>query len=956
MKTLEEFLQLYPANIGEKGTHTSMNGRPSPGKFLILDNLIPEFVDAVYNSIWNENKEWHLTEGHPKNGCRLVVDVDLRFPIQNLSELSGISYSMSDLIAIVRKYQQLIRILYPTTTIQDLECWVFQRSQGGYLHDHNHQVWKDGFHLLFPNVVLTYPVLHWIRARIVEWLSTVQLFQGTINTIEEMIDASVIEKGFWLMYGTTKPGKQPYSWTARIPEQTDPIVISNNEKISIDLYRQTSLLLSGTPWTTEHLTKEIREYGKRMGTVDKVKTLLGQSSETEGIPGTYIDTLQLVNDVAEGRAIMESNQQNETILTTNQAITGPIRRAKLTDLVRKENPQFVKDLLQLLKPERAQNYHDWFFIGAAIYHTNSQWFSIWNEWSSQASNYKESSCIQKWEHEFTRFTGSNPITIGTLRKIAREDNPKDYLNLMDRYKEKDEFFGLIRDGCASITEQDFARILHFMCDSEFVFAEGEWYQYVEHRWIQMPKKRNGQTDTTILRRKIGKDLLQYYMAYMIFLQNKAWQAQVEERITECDSYTNLIALVLKVMNRLKTATMKRHIIEEAEILFYRSGFVDKLDMNHYLLGFNNGIYNLKTNEFRPGHYSDYVSMTVGYEYTPIIKMDIRREIINMFQMIQPDQELLQFLLTFFASTLIGTNKNEIFVNLEGSGGNGKGVWSTFHDAALGEYAGTLNNNYLVNVSSSPESHNTMLATNYKKRYLQVNEPPNTHGKKLSTNFVKELTGGDKIQLRVAHSAETKTVEPMFKLCMLFNEFPTLENPYDGGFMRRFVGIHFPNKFVDGEPKRPNEFRRDPKLKEVIKTNLDWKQQYMILLLEYLRTYIDSGEVLPIPESVKRRSRELLSGQDPVEEFIRSEISVTSDDKDTLLRKDLYTAFQDYVKTNFMGQKISMRIGVFTERMIAILPNDIKLKARHTIKINGIQNTSTHVFFGLRFANETILAD
>ena len=110
--------------------------------------------------------------------------------------------------------------------------------------------------------------------------------------------------------------------------------------------------------------------------------------------------------------------------------------------------------------------------------------------------------------------------------------------------------------------------------------------------------------------------------------------------------------------------------------------------------------------------------------------------MTALEKIQPNKQILDFVLTYFSSTLIGTNKNELFINLEGSGGNGKGLISTLHDCALGDYAGILNNNYLVNTFNSPESHNTMLANNYKKRFLQVNEPANT--KHLNINLIKEL--------------------------------------------------------------------------------------------------------------------------------------------------------------------------------------------------------------------------
>jgi len=988
---VEDYLEMYPANAGDRGTHTTMNGKPAPGKFTIPQKFIRHFVDAVYDSIFNQGKSWSLTEGHPQGGSKLVIDIDLRFATKDLEmendrPVSEPLYSAADLIAIARKYQELIVELYPEVSEEKLECCVFQRRQGGYLHAKNHQIWKDGFHLVFPEVVLTYPVAHWIRSRVVQWIQEMKdthpdtFLPGVINTPDDIVDASVVEKNQWLMYGTNKPGLQPYAWTARIhalkteteTEEDgveDGVEVIQDDRaegvVSKEDYRRLSLMLSGEPWQTAHLPLEIRDYGKRVSVVEKVNHLLERqepntlvepigvsSGDMEGVPGTYAETLALV---ANGK-VDTGEPSTEDCLLRPANVISPIRRAnQMLVQPNSSNPEFVRGLLRLLKPSRAYAYQDWFVVGAALYHEkedDDEFYELWREWSSQASNYDEGSCQKMWYDTLRRHTSSNPATIGTIRKMAREDNSKDYLELIDEFKEKDEFFALVRDGCMSMTEQDFARILHFMCESEFAFTEGEWFQYMGHRWMPFPKKRGGHTDTTLLRKKIGGDLLQFYMAYMIFLNNKTWKARQEARDGESDSFWELTKLVSKVINKLKTSAMKKHIIEEAEVMFLKSGFTDKLDMNPYLLGFENGILDLKTGRFRHGHHSDMVSMSVGYDYSPEVNEGVREEIMKMLESIQPNREIRDFLLTFFASTLIGTNKNEVFVNLEGTGGNGKGVWTTLHDSALGEYAGTLNNNYLVNVSSSPESHNTMLAANYKKRYLQVNEPPNTHGKRLSTNFIKELTGGDKIQLRMAHSAETKTVEPMFKLCMLFNEFPTLENPYDGGFMRRFVGIHFPNKFLkDGEPKRPNEFKSDPTLKEKIKTNLEWKQQYMLILLDYLKQYREAGETLAIPSSIQQRTRELLSGQDPVDEFMREELVATGSRADIVSRKDLYAGFQEYVKVNYMGQKVSMRVGQFQDRLLATLPAEVEFRSRYTVSVDGIRKMHYNVFFGLQWKTD-----
>jgi phage/plasmid-associated DNA primase len=204
---------------------------------------------------------------------------------------------------------------------------------------------------------------------------------------------------------------------------------------------------------------------------------------------------------------------------------------------------------------------------------------------------------------------------------------------------------------------------------------------------------------------------------------------------------------------------------------------------------------------------------------------------------------------------------------------------------------------------------------------------------------------------MAHSAETKTVEPMFKLCMLFNEFPTLENPYDGGFLRRFVGIHFPNRFIEGEPQRPNEYKRDPSLKEKIKTNIAWRQQYMLLLLENLREYRQNGETLMIPDQIKSNTKELLSQQDPIEEFVKTELMITGNEKNIILRTDLWKSFKEYMKMNYQNQKMGMKLVQFQERIMKVFPADVEFKARCSMNLGDSKQTYLNCFLGVRWQNE-----
>ena len=58
-------------------------------------------------------------------------------------------------------------------------------------------------------------------------------------------------------------------------------------------------------------------------------------------------------------------------------------------------------------------------------------------------------------------------------------------------------------------------------------------------------------------------------------------------------------------------------MREAKELFYDKDFLNKLDNNPNLLGFNNWIYDIEKSIFRPPAFDDYVTMSCGYDIHPI---------------------------------------------------------------------------------------------------------------------------------------------------------------------------------------------------------------------------------------------------------------------------------------------------------------------------------------------------
>ena len=84
------------------------------------------------------------------------------------------------------------------------------------------------------------------------------------------------------------------------------------------------------------------------------------------------------------------------------------------------------------------------------------------------------------------------------------------------------------------------------------------------------------------------------------------------------------------------------------------------------------------------------------------------------------------------------------------------------------------------------------------------------GDKLQLGFMKSLTGEDKILARGLYKDPFYFV-PQFKMIISCNVLPDIVSD-DGGTWRRIKVVEYTERFVDN-PKKSNEHKKDPKLKE-----------------------------------------------------------------------------------------------------------------------------------------------
>jgi hypothetical protein len=126
---------------------------------------------------------------------------------------------------------------------------------------------------------------------------------------------------------------------------------------------------------------------------------------------------------------------NDEITLLNTLLTGETndRRKKEKEKEKEEKDfnnfntpepeDFIEQILDLLSPDRTHDMSSWISVGMALKNSGYN-FYLWNEWSSHANNYCEEACKKHWKS--FKSNKEKPLTIGTIKFWAKQDNPEKY--------------------------------------------------------------------------------------------------------------------------------------------------------------------------------------------------------------------------------------------------------------------------------------------------------------------------------------------------------------------------------------------------------------------------------------------------------------------------------------------------------------------------------------------------
>ena len=841
---LRKYLTARKVSKGENYTHNSIWDRKMGigygGCYNIPEKDKEEFYQIYCDSVFRNGENAFLAEKHEELSP-ILIDIDLRYH-KSVSE--DRIYNNDFIHEILKLYMKVINNYLIIKEDRERYAFIFEKKKPV---EHDENTMKDGIHIIFPYLITEPSIQYIIRNNIIQGCKEIIEKLQVSNTIEDIIDEAVIERNSWLMYGSTKPGKDYYRLS-----KIYQIGSGNNN------YDLTEIQDPDT-YTNDYLVRKL--------------SIQGHLVSTETRKNKHIEIIEFKDSIQKIK--VKKTSSNKSYKKYKKASPPP------------SNKELIEKYIDILSPERSENYKNWIEVGWCLHNIWPGFIDKWIEFSKKSKGYADSAekeCKDLWEN-----MDNEGLGLGTLHHWCQQDNPYKYQKI--REESTSDLLVKCTTG-PQAPSYDVAKVVYELFKHEYAcisLAKKEWYEFRNHLWKISDHGIN-------LRTKISNDTVNLFNAEAGNYNKKS--ATVGNEDPQKETYMMRAKKLTDISLKLRTTNFKKQVVEESAELFYKENFYEKLDSNPKLLGFNNGVYDLSTMEFREGHPEDYVSYSTGNDY---YDMDLNDPIFNDIELfvsqVLPNKEVREYVLMLLSTFLCGETGDELFHIWTGSGGNGKSKLIELFELGLGDYCCKLPITVLTRKRACSNEATPELARTKGKRFACLQEPD--ENEKIQVGLMKELTGGDTIQARALHK-EPIEFKPQFHMILTCNKLPRIPSD-DGGTWRRLRVVEFTSEFKEEpDPNNPNQFKIDHNLSSKLK---NWGPAFIWLLLnKYYKIYkigdkdkgIPSG--LKEPKEVKACTKNYRVLNDVYAEFIDENIEEYP--KGNLTMHEIFGVFKLWYKETY----------------------------------------------------------
>jgi len=657
MSEFKKFLNQFRCEKGQPSTHTTMG--KGAGAYNIPRTRMPEFFQQYTREMVRPGALLHLTE-KPTDPSPMRADLDFRFALPT----DGIvrrTYTQEDVARIVGRYSSVLAEYVSATDEAPIVGYVMEKPDAV---DYRGKV-KDGIHIVWPNQVISHNVQHLIRKRVLDTANELFLGMNICNDYGDVLDKAIIDKNNWQMYGSSKPDSEAYRVTSVYQWVGGPI--SGPPSPASELLRAGSgpSTSSDAPAPAPIVPPERPTSPTIAAMIAKAVTLLQRlmpPTATEELSCPEMFSMRHKDDftsILRPEKVAEVNEYIRHVLPN----TDEKRMSKLKTQIFGKSVNYVRTFAaeeelalarvlvkETLSARRAENYEDWIKCGWALRNIDYRLLETWVEFSSVSSKYVEGQCQQLWDN-----MRADTLGMGTLRWWAKQDNPIRFNEIMDR-----DVYTLI-DRCIGTdgAHFDVAKVIYTMFKDHYRFMMNDtWYTYDDnkHRWV---RNKEGLK----LRMVLSNDVCRKFSERSMY-----WTQESVKTNELRESYEEKSKKLMQISVKLKTSGYKDSVMKECKCMFTDEHFDELLDSHPHLIGFENGVYDLRMHEFRDGLPDDYISFSTGRYYAPYNPLsEDALDLTAYLSQVFTNENVRKYMMDLLAVIIDGSIRQEKFYVFTGSG-------------------------------------------------------------------------------------------------------------------------------------------------------------------------------------------------------------------------------------------------------------------------------------------------
>ena len=694
MSEFKKFITQFRCKTGESYTHTSIDD--PKGSFKIPEESINEFYN-VYNRSMMQGTMLYMTE-KPTDPSPMRLDLDFRFSIEKDDDGEIIrKYNESHIITILNTYNSLLE--------KYIDINKFGREWKAYVMEklkpvENRGKCKDGIHIIWPNVILSHSMQHLIRKHILNVAN--EMFKGLSmsNTFEDIIDKAIIDKNNWQMYGSRKPDCESYRVT------------------KVYAYTCAAGAAGGASGSAGGASGSAGAAGGASGSAGSAGGASGSAGAAGAggaggvlelcitpAPSEELEFPLLFSMRNKGNHVTpilpEKDVELEEYIRHIVPTMDDKRKSKLDfyifgksqnnsrNLTNDEDFNMAKQLVEeCLVPTRAENYEDWIKLGWTLRNIDFRLLDTWINFSRVSNKYVEGECQKMWNR-----MKSDTLGMGTLRWWTRNDNPKQYEAILRNNVE------ILIDKCIGSdgAHYDIATVIHTIYKDRYRFTSKDtWYMFADekHKWVRSKEGLK-------LRNILSTDICSRFMRRSMYWTEKARGAEDDESREKCESKSKKL---LTISVKLKTAGYKDSVLKECKELFTDENFEELLDSHAHLLGFENGVYDLRMGEFRDGLPDDYISFSTNRHYVDFDKnSEEAKEIEKYLSQVFVNENVRKYMKDIMACMIDGGIRQEKFYIYTGNGCHAKNTEIIMYDGTKKLVQDITESDILMGDDSTPRN-------------------------------------------------------------------------------------------------------------------------------------------------------------------------------------------------------------------------------------------------------------